>query len=77
MKEGYIVRNDAGDVFGVYKTEELAIKQLKKVVKNYYGKCPEGSYDDILDFIYGDENEVTIEGEFGIKYFHENIGRKR
>lgn len=76
MKEGYIVWNqtnygDGYEFFGVYRSEEKAIKQLRKVVRNRFGKCPR-KYEDIMYFVA----DVADDGDsFGIDYFCENDGQ--
>lgn len=75
MKEGYIVWNVAtGDVYGVFRNKETAVTHLRKVVRKYFGKCPNGGLEKILDFIYDRDEPVGLDAEFGIKYFKENIG---
>lgn len=76
MKEGYIVWNQAQygggyQIFGVYKSEKMAIRQLRKVIRNRYGKCPNGGYDAIADFLAKVEDG---DDGHGIKYFCENEG---
>ena len=55
MKQGYIVWNqttyDTGyEFFGVYKSKKAADRQLRKVIRNRFGKCPR-DLDDLVGFV--------------------------
>ena len=67
MKDGYIVANLTNygsgiEIFGVYKSEAKAKKQLRKVIRTRYGSCPrdlsclEIDEDDSYQVIYFEEN---------------------
>lgn len=72
MKEGYIVMNvsNCGDeIFGAYKNLKRAERQLRKVIRNRYGRCPR----DLGELV----NKPYIEGgdfSYQIIYFVENDG---
>lgn len=72
MKEGFIVANISNcgnEFFGVYKNEKRAERQLRKVIRNRYGRCPR----DLSELV----NEPYIEGgdfSYQIIYFVENDG---
>lgn len=73
MKEGYIVMNQTnyGDgiyIFGVYRSEKAAEKQLRKVIRTQFGRCPR-DLDDIYDLPGMDSGD-----SFCIKWFSENNG---
>ena len=75
MKEGFIVWNESNyksEFYGVYRTFERALKQLRRVTKAKYGKCPR-SYDDIMDFLV--ENEDGGDS-LKITAFSENEGEE-
>lgn len=76
MKEGFIVANltnygDGIEVFGVYKNRKRAERQLRKVVRARYGKCPR-----ILDKLsdYGQPNGPDTGDSYQLVYFKENGG---
>lgn len=74
MKEGYIVWNEStveNEFFGVFKNPQAALRHLRKVVRNRYGKCPRGSYKDLLDWLV---NVESGEDSLGITYFNMNEG---
>lgn len=73
MKEGYIVWNESNcksEFFGVYRTWKKAFAQFRKIVRNKYGKCPRGSYEDIQDWLVGNEMEDGSDS-LKITYFEE------
>lgn len=75
MKEGYIVMNqtnygDGFEIFGVYKNIKTAERQLRKVIRNRYGKCPR-DIDKIDEMLYKkDYNDES----YKVVYFNENEG---
>lgn len=79
MKEGYIVWNltnygDGFEFYGVYKSEKKALKQLRRVIRTRYGKCPR-AYSDIMDFVY-DKEGGDMGDSYRIDYFNENNGEE-
>lgn len=60
MKEGYIVWNESNcgsEFFGVYRTWEKAFFQFRRVIRNKYGKCPRGTYEDIQNWLIDNDIE--------------------
>lgn len=79
MKQGYIVWNqtsyDKGyEFFGVYKSKKAAERQLRKVIRNRFGKCPR-DLDDLVDFVDGQVGESGLDG-YSVTSFREFIGEK-
>ena len=73
MKEGYIVWNESNcgsEFFGVYRSWEKAFAQFRRVVRKKYGKCPRGTYEDILNWLISDGIEDGDDSH-KITYFEE------
>ena len=74
MKEGYIVWNqtaygDGFEFFGVYKSRKAAERQLRKVIRNRFGKCPR-NLDDLIDFV---DSQTDGEDSYSITPFYEHF----
>ncbi len=74
MKEGYIVANISNcgnEFFGVYKNEKRAERQLRKIIRNRFGRCPRN-----LDKLYdvGQPNHISTDDSYCIINFGENDG---
>ena len=79
MRKGFIACNlttyDEGiEVFGVYSNEKMAERQLRKVVRKRFGRCPR----DVLKI--NEMPEICGEGDYGDSYgvlaFVENDGEE-
>ena len=73
MKEGYIVANisNCGDeFFGVYRKQEQAEKQLRRVIRKRFGRCPR-NLDKLVKPPYLGPNE---DDSYQIIYFYEYKG---
>lgn len=76
-KECYIVWNESiygCEFFGAYRSWRRAFAQFRRVVRNRYGKCPQGGYEDIQDWLVDNE----IEGDsLKITKIYENEGEDK
>ena len=73
MKEGYIVWNEStaeSEFFGIYRSYEKALRQLRKVLRNRFGRCPHQE-DKVWDFV----SEISDEDSYKITPFEEYDGK--
>lgn len=74
MKEGYVVWNNSNcgpEFFGVYKNRQRAEKQLRKVIRTRFGKCPR-DLDKL--YTYQEINGPQSDDSYTISWFEENKG---
>lgn len=73
MKYGYIVMNEStsgNEYFGVYKNKKTAERQLRKAIRNRYGRCPRNLIN-VADLEMDDDRGSD---SYKIVYFEENTG---
>lgn len=78
MKQGYIVWNQTNygtgyEFFGVYRSYEQAFRQFRKVIRKRYGKCPQGTYEEISDWVI-DNTGLDCGDNIMISNFNNNEG---
>ena len=76
MKTGYVVMNNSNygiEIFGVYKNQERAKRQFRKVIRNRIGRCPR---DLGKLYEYGQINGPDSDDSYMIMFFEENNGEE-
>ena len=76
MKNGYVVMNNSNygiEIFGVYKNKDRAVTQLRKVIRNRFGRCPR-NFSKLYEL--GQPNGPDSDDSYMIMFFEENNGEE-